>query len=177
LPALSLDGYICWKIYQDSFTIETFNAFIEVDLLPHMNAYPAPRSVLVMDNHSIHHSDVRFDRITRSFTDSNSIYLISAQAAGYMSSSCLRTHQTSIRSNNHSHSLRPGCGRIQGSLPSSTVTLNHFYKLQCAESSRARPHAVISGLAAMGRKRSIGPAAVARRAIIAVAQIATIAVD
>jgi len=57
LPAITVDGYIACSIYQDSFTKQRFNTFIRQDLLPLMNVYPARRSVLVMDNHSIHRSD------------------------------------------------------------------------------------------------------------------------
>lgn len=57
LPAITLDGYIAWEIYQDSFTTERFNAFIQDQLLPIMQPYPLPCSVLIMDNHGIHHSE------------------------------------------------------------------------------------------------------------------------
>ena len=56
LPALTIDGYMDWEIYQDSFTKVRFNAFIKKILL-HMQPSPLPRSVLIMDNHSIHHSE------------------------------------------------------------------------------------------------------------------------
>jgi hypothetical protein len=57
LPVLSIDGYLAWEIYQDSFTTERFNAFIETFVLPLMRPYSedAPCCVLIMDNHSIHH--------------------------------------------------------------------------------------------------------------------------
>ena len=59
LPVISVDGYLAWEIYQDSFTQERFNAFIEMYVLPLMQPYSegAPCCVLVMDNHSIHHSE------------------------------------------------------------------------------------------------------------------------
>ena len=57
LPAITVDGYLAYEIYQDSFTKERFNTFIRQDLLPLMTPWPGPRSVLIMDNHSIHHSD------------------------------------------------------------------------------------------------------------------------
>jgi hypothetical protein len=54
-----VDGYLAWEIYQDSFTEERFNAFIEMYVLPLMRPYSedAPCCVLVMDNHSIHYSE------------------------------------------------------------------------------------------------------------------------
>ena len=57
LPAITINGYLAWEVYQDSFTTERFNRFIRQDLMPYMNAYPGPRSVLIMDNASIHHSE------------------------------------------------------------------------------------------------------------------------
>jgi transposase len=57
LPAITINGYIAWEIYQDSFTTERFNRFIRHDLMPYMTAFPGPRSVLIMDNCSIHHSE------------------------------------------------------------------------------------------------------------------------
>jgi len=58
-PVITVDGYLAWEIYQDSFTEERFNAFIEDTVLPLMNPYSkeAKNCVLIMDNHSIHHSD------------------------------------------------------------------------------------------------------------------------
>jgi transposase len=57
MPVLNVDGY--WEIYQDSFTTERFNAFIEIFILPLMRPYSedAPCCILVMDNHSIHYSE------------------------------------------------------------------------------------------------------------------------
>lgn len=56
LPAISIDGYISWEIYQGSIDQERFNSFIS-KLLLIMSPWPGPRSVLVMDNHSTHHSE------------------------------------------------------------------------------------------------------------------------
>ena len=57
LPGLSLDGYICSRIVPEGFNGQQFLDFIKNDLLPVMQPFPAPRSVLVMDNCSIHHSE------------------------------------------------------------------------------------------------------------------------
>jgi len=54
LPALSLEGIIYATIKQGSFDGEAFITFLR-GLLPRMNPYPAPNSVLVMDNCQIHH--------------------------------------------------------------------------------------------------------------------------
>jgi hypothetical protein len=56
LPTITINGYIAWEVYQDSFTTERFNRFIR-NLMPYITAYPGLRSVLIMDNHSIHHSE------------------------------------------------------------------------------------------------------------------------
>jgi hypothetical protein len=54
---MTVDGYIAWEVYQDSFTKRRFNAFVRQDLLPIMKPFPEACSVLIMDNHSIHHSE------------------------------------------------------------------------------------------------------------------------
>ena len=55
LPAITADdGYIACQIYHGSFNAERFNEFIIGQVLPQMNPFPAPRSVLIMDNCSTH---------------------------------------------------------------------------------------------------------------------------
>ncbi|KAJ2932106.1 hypothetical protein H1R20_g5000, partial [Candolleomyces eurysporus] len=56
LPALSLDGILHLDIIDRAYTSELFNGFID-GLLNNMNPFPAPNSVIVMDNASIHKSD------------------------------------------------------------------------------------------------------------------------
>ena len=58
LPAYSLDGYITYDIMHGSFNAELFHAFIENKVLPLCSPYPSPKSVLIMDNTSIHRSPV-----------------------------------------------------------------------------------------------------------------------
>jgi hypothetical protein len=53
LPALSLDGIIHAKIVEGSFTTVLFRDFIE-GLLDRMQPFPAPNSVIIMDNAHIH---------------------------------------------------------------------------------------------------------------------------
>lgn len=53
LPAITLDGIIECKIIEGSFNTNLFTSFIE-DLLEKMQGFPAPKSVVVMDNCSIH---------------------------------------------------------------------------------------------------------------------------
>jgi hypothetical protein len=45
LPALTIDGYLDFEIFMN---------FVEQKVLPHCNPRPGPRSVLVLDNASIH---------------------------------------------------------------------------------------------------------------------------
>jgi transposase len=56
LPALTIDGYMSYLIYQGSITAELIEDFIEYQVLPYCNSHPAPASVLVLDNASIHRS-------------------------------------------------------------------------------------------------------------------------
>jgi DDE superfamily endonuclease len=53
LPAISLDGFLHCEIVEGSFRSETFALFIQ-NLLDHMQPFPGPNSVIVMDNCRIH---------------------------------------------------------------------------------------------------------------------------
>lgn len=59
LPALTIDGYIACNLYEGSVNRERFQAFIEDDVLPQCTPYPGPRSVIIMDNASIHRDEVQ----------------------------------------------------------------------------------------------------------------------
>lgn len=54
LPALTIDGIIYSHIKEGSYNGDQFIAWLE-GLLEVMNPYPAPRSVLILDNCRIHH--------------------------------------------------------------------------------------------------------------------------
>jgi transposase len=56
LPAYTQDGVIHFMVYEGSTDTEMFEAFIET-LLPYCGKWPEPRSVLIMDNASFHHSE------------------------------------------------------------------------------------------------------------------------
>jgi DDE superfamily endonuclease len=58
LPAYTIDGFITWEIRQGSFTAELFEEFIVNKVLPRCNAWPAIRSIIVMDNAPIHQVEV-----------------------------------------------------------------------------------------------------------------------
>ncbi|TFK62292.1 hypothetical protein BDN72DRAFT_872562 [Pluteus cervinus] len=53
LPALSLNGILHFTVTEQAMTGELFYNFIE-GLLGHMQCWPLPNSVIVMDNASIH---------------------------------------------------------------------------------------------------------------------------
>ena len=56
LPAPSLDSILYAQIVSGSFNGKTFKIYLK-GLLEYMNPYPAPNSVLIMDNCAIHHVD------------------------------------------------------------------------------------------------------------------------
>jgi transposase len=56
LPALSVDGYLSYIIYQGSITAEIFELYVEQQVLPHCTPYPGPRSIIILDNAAIHKS-------------------------------------------------------------------------------------------------------------------------
>jgi transposase len=58
LPAYTIDGYIAARTFEGSGTGDIFEDFIVEDLLPLCNPYPGPKSVIVLDNASIHHSNI-----------------------------------------------------------------------------------------------------------------------
>ena len=53
LPALSLDGILHLEVLENAITSEDFRQFIE-GLLPRMNEWLLPNSVLIIDNVAIH---------------------------------------------------------------------------------------------------------------------------
>ena len=56
LPALSLDGILHLEVMENAVMGADFRRFVEGVLL-HMNEFPLPNSVLVIDNASIHKVD------------------------------------------------------------------------------------------------------------------------
>ncbi|RDB20344.1 hypothetical protein Hypma_012691 [Hypsizygus marmoreus] len=57
LPILTIDGIITYDIIPGSVTSERFLQFLHEMVIPLTNPYPGPRSVLILDNCSIHHSE------------------------------------------------------------------------------------------------------------------------
>jgi len=58
LPAFTIAGYIACNVYRGAVTKEDYIAFLEEDLLPLCGQYPNPRSIIIMDNCSIHHGPI-----------------------------------------------------------------------------------------------------------------------
>ena len=56
LPAYTQDGILLSRVFQGSTDGTMFEDFIE-QLLQHCNLFPQPRSVIIMDNASFHHSE------------------------------------------------------------------------------------------------------------------------
>jgi DDE superfamily endonuclease len=61
LPAMTVDGYIACNLYRGSVDENRFINFIQHDVLPLCTPFPGPRSVIVMDNASIHRGEVCLD--------------------------------------------------------------------------------------------------------------------
>lgn len=56
LPAYAQDGIVLSRVFQGSTDASVFEEFIE-QLLQHCGKWPEPKSVLIMDNASFHHTD------------------------------------------------------------------------------------------------------------------------
>jgi hypothetical protein len=54
LPAMTIHGYMSYTVFQGAITSELMKEFLEYQVLPFCNAHPAPNSVIVLDNASIH---------------------------------------------------------------------------------------------------------------------------
>lgn len=55
-------GFVAWHIVKGSFNEERFLEAVKAIVLPHMNPFPGKRSVVILDNASIHHS-ARFTKL------------------------------------------------------------------------------------------------------------------
>eukprot|EP00732_Lithocolla_globosa_P005748 Lithocolla_globosa_v1_NODE_6178_length_1124_cov_39.783910.p1 type:complete len:212 gc:universal NODE_6178_length_1124_cov_39.783910:334-969(+) len=62
--AMTVDEYLAVSTHAGSITADIFMDFVHRDLLPQLNAFPVPRSVVVLDNASIH--DVQLKAAIRS---------------------------------------------------------------------------------------------------------------
>ena len=58
LPAYTQDGLSACHVYQGAIKAVRYEWWLENEVLPRCNAFPGRNSVLIMDNASIHHSQV-----------------------------------------------------------------------------------------------------------------------
>ena len=58
LPAYTIDGFITWEILHGSYMTEIFDEFVRNKVLPLCNPYLGQRSVIFIDNATIHRSAV-----------------------------------------------------------------------------------------------------------------------
>ena len=58
LPVYTYDGFIAWDIIHGSYNTQLFVNFVREKVIPFTTPFPGPRSVLIMDNASIHHHPV-----------------------------------------------------------------------------------------------------------------------
>jgi len=68
LPGITLTGIIWMSVVLGAFNGSTFLDFVD-GLLEQMNPYPQPKSVLVMDNCSIHHVEGVAERCAQKYVD------------------------------------------------------------------------------------------------------------
>lgn len=54
LASFDVNGFVTWKSQKCAFTNSFHRAFVET-IIPIMNPFPLPRSIIVLDNCSIHH--------------------------------------------------------------------------------------------------------------------------
>ncbi|KIK80665.1 hypothetical protein PAXRUDRAFT_67909, partial [Paxillus rubicundulus Ve08.2h10] len=57
VPIITLDGIITYDIVEGPVTSEHFLQFLHEQVLPLTNPYPGLRSMLILDNCRIHHSE------------------------------------------------------------------------------------------------------------------------
>ncbi|KAG8724754.1 hypothetical protein FRC09_014819 [Ceratobasidium sp. 395] len=62
LPAIANDGILTLQVIPGSVTAELFHDFVE-QCLSHMQPYPGPKSVIIMDNCIIHKNQATLDMI------------------------------------------------------------------------------------------------------------------
>ncbi|KAG0150468.1 hypothetical protein CROQUDRAFT_38369, partial [Cronartium quercuum f. sp. fusiforme G11] len=55
LPTIWSGGVIALEVLEGSVNCKRFMSFLKNMVHPHMNVYPAPNSILVLDNTAIHH--------------------------------------------------------------------------------------------------------------------------
>ena len=118
LPALSLDGIIHLEVLDKAITGEDFRHFVQ-GLLPCMNAWPLPKSVLVIDNASIHKLAGIHELVEKCGAcllylpayspDFNPIELAFSAIKAWLHENCDRVNQEFVEPG---RSYRPGLSRV-----------------------------------------------------------------
>ena len=54
LAALNVNGFMCWETTRDTFTRASFHKAFAKKVVPKLNPWPLPNSIVVMDNAKIH---------------------------------------------------------------------------------------------------------------------------
>ena len=54
IAAMDCNGFMSWKTTPDTFARKEFHEAFEAKIIPHLNPWPGPRSIVVMDNARIH---------------------------------------------------------------------------------------------------------------------------
>jgi len=65
LTSFDIEGFRAWAWTEGRFTYETFLEAAEEVVYPYVNAFPGPRSIVLLDNASIHHSRAFVRRVNR----------------------------------------------------------------------------------------------------------------
>lgn len=73
LLAADIYGPLAYEVFHGAVNAERLIRYLLRDLLPFMNVYPGPRSILILDNCSIHHSSMM--QMFRYYSGSLVIYL------------------------------------------------------------------------------------------------------
>lgn len=67
VATFDVKGFVSWYISDGTFDQERFLEAVETVVLPNMNPFPGKRSVLVLDNASIHHTPQLVNKLVNHF--------------------------------------------------------------------------------------------------------------
>jgi hypothetical protein len=104
LPAISLEkGFLHCKVIEGSFRSDSFALFIQ-NVLEHMEPFPGPNSVIVMDNCRIHKSPYIQELIRSRFVVKLACYLLlmAKSSEVFAVNFCLHILRSIIRLNSRS---------------------------------------------------------------------------
>ncbi|GAA5994388.1 hypothetical protein JCM5350_005172 [Sporobolomyces pararoseus] len=70
LCAISLDGFLCGKVFEGTLDMASFGRWLITDLLINTNPFPEPKSVIILDNARVHHCEYLIE-VMESFVKNN----------------------------------------------------------------------------------------------------------